>query len=240
MPFFLHALLLLALASFAPQASAVIVVVHHSGLSDTTRIVIIVVAIVLFLLLCACRLARIRQNRIARESAIAALPSVAVPVGTMQMAPNYASQGAGGYNGYTLPPPGPGQYPPPQGYPFPNQPQNYIVPPGQGQPQNYAPQGYTPPAYAPDAEKGYGTPPANATPTFPARQPANEYAHAPPGVYAPPPGPPGVYAPPPGPPSAYSPPPGVYSPPPGPPPTAAVTGYDAAPITPPAPVHVSN
>ncbi|KAJ7133224.1 hypothetical protein C8R44DRAFT_22080 [Mycena epipterygia] len=54
MPFFLHALLL-ALASFAPQASAVIVVVHHSGLSDTTRIVIICVAIGLFLLLTAFR-----------------------------------------------------------------------------------------------------------------------------------------------------------------------------------------
>ncbi|KAJ7133237.1 hypothetical protein C8R44DRAFT_899621 [Mycena epipterygia] len=163
MAFFPTALLLLALASFAPQASAIILVVHHSGLSDTTRIVIIFVAIVLFLLLCACRLARIRQNRIARASALAALPSVAVPVGTTQVAPNYASQGTGGYNGYTLPlplpPPGPRQYPPPQGYPFPGQPQNYVGQ-GQGQPGYYAPQGYTLPytlpAYAPDAEKGYG------------------------------------------------------------------------------------
>ncbi|KAJ7133220.1 hypothetical protein C8R44DRAFT_870645 [Mycena epipterygia] len=82
----------------------------------------------------------------------------------------------------------------------------------QGQPQTYAPQGYTPSAYAPDAEKGYGTPPANTTehPAFPT---ANDgYAYVPPGVPA-----------------------GRISPATGP--TAAVTGYDAAPTTLPAAAH---
>ncbi|KAJ7445075.1 hypothetical protein FB451DRAFT_69654 [Mycena latifolia] len=218
MTFFLNALVFLALASFTPEASAYIVVVH-SGLSDSTRIIIIVVCIVVFLLLLACRIARIRQNR---RTAVAA---TIIPVATPQApAPNYAGQGPGGYNGYTLPPlqQGQGQYPPPQGYP-----QNYP------QQQNYG-QAYAPPAYGPgfgatDAEKGIvGTSPMTDISTNPQQPP---YA-----AYPPPPGPPGaMYAPPPGPPdAAYPPPPGappgIYSPP---------TGYDAAPLSPVPPAHTT-
>ncbi|KAJ6612833.1 hypothetical protein B0H10DRAFT_1951956 [Mycena sp. CBHHK59/15] len=112
MSFFLHALLLLALANFTPQASAYIVVVSHGGLSTTHKIIIIVVTLVILLLLIACRIARARQQR----------QATLIPVTVMQLPPqgyapqaaNYVSQGPGGYNGYTVGPPPQAQYPPPQ------------------------------------------------------------------------------------------------------------------------------
>ncbi|KAJ7022560.1 hypothetical protein C8F04DRAFT_1137689 [Mycena alexandri] len=167
------AFLSLVLASLAPEASAVIIVVHNgNGLSDNARIAIIVVCIVLFVLLLACRVARIRQNRRALAAGVA---QPVIPVSTVQIppnVPNYASQGPGGYNGYTLPPT---QYQ-----------QGYV------QPQDYQPgRVYPPPAYGPggigqDAEKNGFAPPAG-----PADTNANADQH-----YAPPPGPPNVSYPP--------------------------------------------
>jgi hypothetical protein len=98
---------------------------------------------VIFFLLLACRLARIRQNR---RAAMAGAPIIPITTTQVPNAPNYATQGPGGYNGYTLPAPSQGQYPPVQGYP-----QNYGQQQGYGQPQAYPPGAYTP-GYGPDAE----------------------------------------------------------------------------------------
>ncbi|KAJ6779240.1 hypothetical protein DFH09DRAFT_1404933 [Mycena vulgaris] len=170
----------------------------HHGLSDRTRIITVVVCIVVLLLLLACRIARIRQNR----RAAAAVTSV-LPIATAQAhAPNYASQGLGGYNGYTLPP-------------------NYAPQPPYGQP----PQGpYAPPGYGGHVGTGGEGAPQHAarhgrqreraatavrclhvrmrpllsrdqSMIITARWPADAYA-PPAGGYAPPFGPPGVYSPP--------------------------------------------
>ncbi|KAJ7174238.1 hypothetical protein C8R43DRAFT_943834 [Mycena crocata] len=220
MSFFLNALLILAFGGFMPQASAYVVYVHH-GISDTTRIIIIVVCIVIFFLLLACRLARVRQNRRAAQA-----NATIIPITTQPNTAHYASQGPGGYNGYTLPPPpqGQGQYPPSQGYP-----QNYVGQAPYG--QAYTPGGYAPPAYGPgDAEKAVGTPPAMTDINVNVQQYPS---------YAPPAGPP-----PPGG-AAHAPAPalgetfasGFYSPPPGPPPA---TGYDATPLSPVPPAHTTG
>lgn len=71
------------------------------------------VSIVLFFLTLACRIAKIRENgRAERAKREAAAPVMTAATGTPN-ANNYASQGPGGYNGYTLPPrPVQAQYPP--------------------------------------------------------------------------------------------------------------------------------
>ncbi|KAJ6517286.1 hypothetical protein C8R47DRAFT_1189697 [Mycena vitilis] len=201
MSFFLPVAALLSLfASFTPASGAIIIVPAsgHNGLSNTARIVIIVVCVVVFVLLLACRIARIRQNN---RQTLAANGGGAP--GTIQMAPaaNYAGQGPGGYNGYTLPSTQ-ARYSTPQGQGYPQQQQGYP----QAQQQNYPPNvnAYTPPAYTPgpggDAEKNGH-----------AWQEQSASHMGAPGYYAPPQGPP---------PSGYD------AAPPAAPPAAHTTGQD--------------
>ncbi|KAJ7290042.1 hypothetical protein C8J57DRAFT_1275064 [Mycena rebaudengoi] len=161
MSFILQALLFLVLAQFAPEAAAYVVVVHHSGISDTTRIIIIIVSIVLVLLIIACRVMRIRQQRAAIRNA-AILPVTAQVQQPQQIhQPNFASQGPGGYNGYTIPHPPQGQYPPPQN----NQGQGIYGPPSSQGPGGYngytiplPPQGQYPPPQNNQGQGNYGSP----------------------------------------------------------------------------------
>ncbi|KAJ7160389.1 hypothetical protein C8R46DRAFT_1107939 [Mycena filopes] len=196
-------LLSLVLASLLPlEASAVIIVYHdgHNGLSDSARIAIIVVAIVLFLALLTCRLLRIRQNRRALAAARATLPAPAMST-TQVPAANYAGQGPGGFNGYTLPP-------------TQQQQQQY----GQsGYPQQQAQQQvYPPPGYGgQDVEKGYNDQ-APSMPMGPGDMNAAQQPQYTGGGYAPPPGPPNG---------------GYYPPPVSPPPAAHTTDHSAVPHT---------